>query len=122
MECLMTDANCQTVERVNTRLAQLLKNAQRALCGESAFTADDVRALQTLLEEIAPVAEHAVQLRRIHPEINAPLDRYREQLVLLQHTVERLRITLLVQRATLEAGKEQASATKQWCNAFQKTR
>jgi hypothetical protein len=122
MECLMTDANCQTVERVNMRLAQLLENALGALSGESAFTADDVRALQTLLEEIAPIAEHAVQLRRIHPEINAPLDRYREQLVLLQHTVERLRITLLVQRATLEAGKEQASATAQWCKAFQKTR
>ena len=117
-----TDTNCQTVERVNLQLERLLKNAQGALCGESAFTADDVRALQTLLEEIAPIAEHAVQLRRTHPEINAPLDRYREQLVLLQHTVERLRITLLVQRATLEAGKERMSATAQWCEAFQKTR
>jgi hypothetical protein len=122
MERLMSDTPFQTVERVNPRLAKLVAGAQRALRGECPFGPDEVRALRALLAEMAPVIAQSAELRRAQPEIDGPLEVYRSQLVSLQKTVERLRITLLVHRATLEASRTQTSAASRWCAAFRQTR
>jgi hypothetical protein len=118
----MSDTPFQTVERVNPRLAKLVAGAQRALRGECPFGPDEVRALRALLAEMAPVVAQSAELRRAQPEIDGPLEVYRSQLVSLQKTVERLRITLLVHRATLEASRTQTSAASRWCAAFRQTR
>ena len=96
--------------------------AQGALRGERSFGANEVRALQGVLAEMAPVIAQSQELRRTQPEMAGALDLYRSQLVKLQQTVEKLRITMLVHRASLEGSRTQLSAISLWCTAFQRTR
>jgi hypothetical protein len=118
----MGGALWQTVESSNSRMGELLAGAQGALRGECAFGPTEVRALGVVLGEMAPVIAKSQELRRTHPEIAEALNLYRSQLVNLQKTVERLRITLLVHRSTLEGHRTHLSAASLWCTAFQRTR
>jgi hypothetical protein len=122
MECLMGGTPSQTVERANPRMAELLAGAHGALRGERSFGANEVRALRGVLAEMAPVIAQSQELRRSQPEMAGALDLYRSQLVNLQQTVEKLRITMLVHRASLEGSRTQLSAISLWCTAFQRTR
>jgi hypothetical protein len=118
----MVGALWQTVESLNSRMGELLAGAQGALRGECRFGPTEVRALRVVLAEMAPVIARSEELRRTQPEMAEALDLYRSQLVNLQKTVERLRITLLVHRSTLEGHRTHLSATSLWCTAFQRTR
>ena len=118
----MGGALWQTVEKSNIRVGELLAGAQGTLRGECTFGANEVRALTAVLAEMAPVIARSEELRRTQPEMAEALDLYRSQLVNLQKTVERLRITLLVHRSTLEGHRTHLSATSLWCTAFQRTR
>jgi hypothetical protein len=118
----MVGALWQTVESLNFRMGELLAGAQGALRGECRFGPTEVRALRVVLAEMAPVVARSEELRRTQPEMAEALDLYRSQLVNLQKTVERLRITLLVHRSTLEGHRTHLSATSLWCTAFQRTR
>lgn len=118
----MTEAIDQTVERVNMRLAQVLRNMQASLRGECRFAANDVRSLSTVLAEMEPVIIRSAELRRSKPGIAGQLDLYKSQLLELQNTVEKLRVTLLVQKASVESSRDQVTAVSQWCTAFRQTR
>jgi len=118
----MGGALWQTVESSNSRMGELLEGAQGALRGECAFGANEVRALRVVLAEMAPVITQSEELRRTQPEMVEALNLYRSQLVKLQKTVERLRITLLVHRCTLEGHRTHLSAASLWCTALQRTR
>jgi hypothetical protein len=122
MERLMVGALWQTVEKSNIRMGELLAGAQGALRGECTFGANEVRALRVVLAEMAPVIAQSEELRRTQPEVAEALNLYRSQLMNLQKTVERLRITLLVHRSTLEGHRTHLSAASLWCTAFQRTR
>src|SRR5271154_4014062 len=122
MERVMGEALWQTVEKLNSRMGELLEGAQGALRGECNFGANEVRALRMVLAEMDPVIAQSEELRRTQPEMGEALNLYRSQLVNLQKTVERLRITLLVHRSTLEGHRTHLSAASLWCTAFQRTR
>jgi hypothetical protein len=68
-----------------------------------------------------PVIAQSAELRRTWPEIAAQLDLYKSQLLELQKTVEKLRVTLIVQKASLEGSRAQVNAASQWCAAFRQT-
>jgi hypothetical protein len=118
----MDGALWQTVESSNSRIGELLVGAQGALRGECAFGANEVRALRVVLAGMAPVIAQSEDLRRTQPEMAEALNLYRLQLENLQKTIERLRITLLVHRSTLEGHRTHLSAASLWCTAFQRTR
>jgi hypothetical protein len=118
----MRDTFGETIEHVSSHLAQVLEAMKGALAGKSAFSGEDVRKLRTLLAEMEPVLLRSEELRRTRPEIAAQLDGYKEQLLELQKTVEQMRVTLMVQKASLEAARTQVDATSQWCSTFQQTR
>jgi seryl-tRNA synthetase len=112
----------ETIEHVGGRLDRVLEAMRESLAGRSAFTGEDVKKLRQLLAEMEPVILRSEELRRTRPEIAAQLDRYKEQLLELQKTVEQMRVTLMVQKTSLEAARTQVDATSQWCSAFQQTR
>jgi hypothetical protein len=118
----MRGALWQTVESSNSSMGELLARTQGALRGECTFGANEVRALRVVLGEMAPVIAQSEELRRTQPAMVEALNLYRSQLVNLQKTVERLRITLLVHRSTLEGHRTHLSAASLWCTAFQRTR
>jgi len=118
----MRDTFGETIERVSARLEQVLEAMKDSLAGKLAFTGEDVKRLRKLLAEMEPVILQSSELRRTHPELAAQLDQYKERLWELQKTVEQLRVTLMVQKAGLEATRTQVDATSLWCSAFQQTR
>ena len=118
----MSHALFETIEHIGARLERVLETMKQSLAGKSAFTAEDVRKLRKLLAEMEPVLLRSEELRRTSPEIAAQLDRYKERLLELQKTVEQMRVTLMVQKAGIEAARTQVDATSQWCSAFQQTR
>jgi hypothetical protein len=112
----------KTVFKVTAGLEQVLRNMQSSLRGECAFAGDDVKALQELLAQMDPVIAQSAELRLTQPELSTQLDLYKAKLLELQKTVEQLRVTLLVQRAGVEAKRAQLSAASEWCEAFHRTR
>ena len=117
----MSDALSETIERGRTRLAEVLRHMRGSLRGECAFTGDDVKTLRALLAEMEPVILQSAELRRTRPELAAQLEEYKSQLLELQKTVEKIRVTLIVQKTALEASRTQVSAISQWCSAFRQT-
>jgi hypothetical protein len=93
-----------------------------SLDGKATFEGVDVRALSSVLAEMEPVIARSAELRRTRPEMASQLDRYKSQLLELQNTVEKLRVTLLVQKATIEMSQNHLHATSRWCEAFRRTR
>ncbi|HUN60842.1 MAG TPA: hypothetical protein VMU53_02580 [Candidatus Sulfotelmatobacter sp.] len=118
----MNDGLRQKVESINKRLAKELENAQGVLRGSASFGAKDVRALQALLSEMEPVITRSAELRQSRPEIAEQLDLYKAQLLELQKTMEQVRVTLLVQRASLAEKRVQVNAASHWCDALQRMR
>jgi hypothetical protein len=118
----MSDAVRQTLLRVNTRLAELLEGARRALRGEGDFGVEEVRALRQPVEEMAPIVAESAELRQVRPELAGQLDLYKSNLGDLQTTLEQIRMMLLARQASLEAGRAQLCAVSQWVTAFRQTR
>ena len=118
----MNDARCEILQRVNARLADLLRRAQDSLCGKSTFSNDDAKALAALLEEMDLVIGESATLRQTVPEIAPQLDLYKLQLLQLQTTVERLQVALLARRADLETRRVGVDAASRWCISLRQTR
>lgn len=110
------------LELINTRMAEVLELTQKALRGEGRFGAEEVRMIREPLTEIEPLLADAANLRRAQPQLGSQLDLYKSHLLNLQKSVEQLRVSLLVQRASLEARRARVEATTQWCAAFHQTR
>jgi hypothetical protein len=81
MERVMSGALDRMVAATNTRMAKLLDSAQGALRGEASFGPEEVRALQVVLEDMAPVTSQFAELRRQQPELREALELYRSHLV-----------------------------------------
>ena len=111
----------QNIAEMNVRLAELLRNAQSALCGQAVFDVRDVRRLSALLQQMAPVTVHFAELRRRHPESAPQLDLYKSQLAELQATLPRVHVMLHTQRAQMEASRTQLAAVNQWACAVLQT-
>jgi hypothetical protein len=122
MERMISEGTRDTVQRMNSRLAELLAAAEGALRGECGFDASEIGSLQEVLAEMAPVIAQSAELRHTGPRMVELLDLYRSQLVRLQEAVEKVRIALLVHRTSVEASRTQMSAASQFCAAFQRTR
>ena len=110
------------LQRVNDRMAELLKNAQGALRGERDFTPEDIRQLRGIMDAMTPIVAQSYELRRRQPELDVPLDLYKSHLSELQSTLEQIRVTLLVRQASLRASQSQLQAVAQWATAFSQTR
>jgi hypothetical protein len=122
MERMMNDDLRGALQRVNDRMAELLKNAQDALRGERDFTPEDIRQLRETMDAMAPIVAQSCELRRRQPELGAPLDLYKSHLNELQTTLEQIRVTLLVQQASLRASRSQLNAVSRWAATFSQTR
>jgi hypothetical protein len=114
----MSDELGNRIENVNARLAVALRQMQASLRGESAFTGEDVKGLQVLLSEMEPIIARSAELRRVRPDLAASIDAYKEHLLEIQKTVEKIRVTLIVQKNSLDASRAQVNATSQWCSTF----
>lgn len=110
------------LERINAKMAEVVELTHKALRGEGRFGVQEVRKIREPLTEMEPILADAVNLRRAQPELGSQLDLYRSYLLNLQKSVEQLRVSLLVQRASLEARRARVEATTQWCAAFHQTR
>ena len=110
------------LQRVNDRMAELLKNAKGALHGERDFAPGDIRELRETMDAMAPIVAQSYELRRRQPDLGAPLDLYKTHLNELQSTLEQIRVTLLVRQASLRAGQSQLQAVAHWATAFSQTR
>jgi hypothetical protein len=122
MERMMNDDLRGALQRVNDRMAELLKNAQGALCGERDFAPEDIRQLREVMNAMAPIVAQSYELRRRQPELGVPLDLYKSHLNELQSTLEQIRVTLLVRQASLRASQTQLQAVAHWAAAFSETR
>jgi hypothetical protein len=122
MERMMNDDLRGALQRVNDRMAELLKNAQGALRGERDCTPEDIRQLRETMDTMAPIVAQSYELRRRQPELGEPLDLYKSHLNELQTTVEQIRVMLLVRQATLRASRSQLHAVSQWAATFSQTR
>lgn len=118
----MNDDLQGALQRVNDRIAGLLKNAQGALRGECDFAAEDIRQLRKTMDAMAPIVAQSFELRRRQPELGVPLDLYKSHLNELQGTLEQIRVTLLVRQASLRASQSQLQAVAQWAATFSQTR
>lgn len=114
----MRDELNHHIESVQARLAVVLRQMQASLRGESAFTGQDVKALGVLLSEMEPIIARSAELRRARPDLAVSLDAYKTQLLEIQKTVEKIRVTLILQKNSLEASRAQVQATSQWCSTF----
>jgi LmbE family N-acetylglucosaminyl deacetylase len=119
---MMNDDLWGALQRVNDRMAQLLKNAQGAQRGERDFTPEDIQEVRYTMDAMAPIVEQSSELRRRQPELGVPLDVYKTHLNELQDTLEQIRVTLLVKQASLRASQSQLQAVAQWATTFSQTR
>jgi hypothetical protein len=122
MERMMSDDLAGALQRVNDRMAELLKNAQGALRGERDFAPEDIRELRETMDAMAPIVVQSYELRRRQPELSVPLDLYKAHLNEFQSILEQIRVTLLVRQASLRVSQSQLQAVAQWANAFSQTR
>ena len=117
----MTSGLQEKLCHANSRLAELTEMTHKALRGEHRFGVEEVQELRKLLTEMEPVLAESANLRGTHPEIAGQLNQYKSQLLELQKTVEKIRVTLIVQKTALEASRTQVNAISQWCSAFRQT-
>jgi len=110
------------VSETNTKLGAMLAETRRALTGEREFGVEQVQALSALTAPMAPVMHRAAELRKLHPEMAAPLDSYKSLVHELQTAVEQVRMMLLARRSQMDAGRVQLDAVTQWANALGQTR
>jgi len=110
------------IENVNECMAAHLAAAKLALSGEGEFGVVQVRALSQLLSEMQPIMAGAGKLRALHPEIAAPLERYKAHLKELDIALQMIHVMLNARRAQMEAGRVQLDAVASWTNAFNQTR
>jgi hypothetical protein len=118
----MASALSQRLAAINARMAELTEMAGEALRGQHSFGVDEARQIREPLTEMEAMLAEANALRSSQPEVAAQLDLYKSQLLELQKTVERLRVTLIVRKTGLEAARGQLSAASRWCDAFRQTR
>jgi hypothetical protein len=59
---MMNDDLRGVLQRVNERMAELLKNAQGALRGERDFTPDDIRQLRETMDAMAPIVAQSYEV------------------------------------------------------------
>lgn len=118
----MTSGLPEKLCRINARMGELLELARKALNGGQSFGVAEVRMIREPLTEMEPILAQSTELRERQPEVAAQLDLYKAQLLELQNTIEKLRVTLIVHKASLEASGAQVMATSQWCAAFRQTR
>jgi len=118
----MDEKPLQTIERVNARLAVLLREARSALHGERDFDAESVRQLRATIEEMAPIVAQSAELRRTQPEMGAQLDHYKAQLRELQATTTHIKVMLLIRRAKMQSGRAHVESVSQWAKALSQTR
>jgi hypothetical protein len=112
----------EKIEEINAQIGALLAHAQRALTGSAEFGVEQVRALTKPIAEMAPIMEHASELRTLQPEIVGELDLYKSQLRELQTTLERVHMMLLARQSQIQAGQVQLDAVSQWATALGRTR
>jgi hypothetical protein len=112
----------QTIEGANSRLAELLVEAQAALRGEREFTVAELRRLREPVEKMAAIAAGSRALRVAHPEIASHLDAYKVLLGELQTTLQQIRVMLLSRQATLSASQNHVTAASLWVSALHQTR
>ena len=118
----MSESPLQTVERINSRLATLLKEARGALGGEREFGVENVRQLSATVEEMAPILACSSELCSTQPEITAALDAYKSQLRNLQTIITHIRVMLLLRRSQMEAGRAHVQSVSQWAHTLNQTR
>ncbi|MGA2420787.1 MAG: hypothetical protein ABSG69_11935 [Candidatus Acidiferrum sp.] len=117
----MNESQRETVEAVNAGLAVALEGARRALRGEAVFAVAEVRHLSALLGAMVPVTPLFAELRRLRPEMAAPLDHYKSQLDELAVILRGVRLMLLAQRTQMEAHRAQLAAVRQWADTALQT-
>jgi hypothetical protein len=117
----MKDELRQAVEEINSRLAVLLEDARCALRGEREFGVENICQLRGTIGKMAPILAQP-DLRRSQPEIAGQLDLYKSQLNDLQTTIHKLRVMLLAQQASLDAGQSQNVAVSRWVSTLGRTR
>jgi hypothetical protein len=122
MERMMNDDLRGALQRVNDRMAELLKNAEGALRGERDLTPEDIRQLREIMDAMAPIVAQSYELRRRKPELGAPLDLYKSQLNESRTTLEQIRVTLLRRQACLRASQSHMNAVSRWAATFSQTR
>jgi hypothetical protein len=118
----MSSPLLQSIESIHARVAALHTEARRALCGQGDFGVEQVHALSQSLAEMKPILERSSELRKLHPEIAAPLDSYKTQLREVHLTLERIRMMLEAKRSQLLAGRGQLQAMTNWATALGNTR
>ena len=106
----------------NARLRLLLAETRQTLRGERDFGPSEVQSLREPLTEMDPVMARAKEWRLLHPELAEDLDLYKSQLADLQDTLEKVRIMLLVRRASLCANHVQITAVNHWAKTLEQTR
>jgi hypothetical protein len=112
----------QKLAHINAQLASQVTVARMALCGEHRFGAAEVRRIREPLTEMEPLMAECSSLRGTQPGIAAQVELYKSQLLELQRTVEKLRVSLIVQKTRLETSRAKVNAASQWCEAFHQTR
>lgn len=122
MERLSIPELLKKMRRINERMNQLAEMTQKALRGESSFGAEEVRKIREPLTEMGPILKDTVEVRQSEPELAAQIAVYKTYLLQLQKTVERLRVGLIVQKASLETKRERVTAAAKWCAAYHQTR
>jgi hypothetical protein len=112
----------EIIARANVRIASLLAETRQALRGERDFGPEQIAALREPLTEMDPVMAQEKELRALRPELEGELDLYKAQLGELQTTLEKVRMMLLAQQASLAASHAQIIAANQWAERLDQTR
>ncbi|HTP69355.1 MAG TPA: hypothetical protein VMJ35_10670 [Dongiaceae bacterium] len=112
----------QQLERINARMAYLLDKTRAALRGEGKFTVDEIREIQTPIDEMQMLIGEVAAQRSFSPEIRQEVVRYRSCLRDLRETLDQVRAMLVAQCASMQSTRVQFDAVKQWISAFQQTR
>ena len=111
----------QKIDAANNRIGALLADTRRALTGEREFGVEQIRALSTPIQEMAPVMARAAELRALEPEVATQLDQYKSQLRELQTALDQVQVMLLTRRAQMQMRRGQLDAVAQWAGALRRT-
>jgi len=110
------------IREANAMLRAFLSRAREALNGSRAISPEDLRAVAVPLEQMAPIAAQAAELRSADFGLTADFKEYAESLDALQNTLEQVRFMLLARQSSLQAARGHVESLNLWAARLNQTR
>ena len=112
----------EKVRSSNAKLRALLASSRETLSGRHNFGPEDISAISSALQEIAPLLPDARAMCTSEADMRAELADYTRNLEDLKGTLEQVRFMLLARHAHLEAARGQVETLNLWAAALRQTR